>query len=541
MTKTLNAKHFSKYSGIEVLRSLGIASIILLCFAPIAALLFTALGPSDSEWTHIAKYSLPGYIRQTLSLLLLTTLGTFFWGTSTAWLVSTCKFPGHSFFRWSLALPMTIPSYILAFIYTDAFEYAGYVQRFLRSVFGWNSPADYYFPPIRSVWGAALVLTLAFYPYVFLAARTAFLQRIYAYMEAGRALGANPYKLFFRISLPMAYPFLVVGVILVAFETLNTFGLVQLMGVRTISIGIFNTWVINRSPVGAARIALIGVSFIFLLIALERHLRSAGRSINAKGRNNMRPFYQLRGAKAVLAWLTCSIPFLMAFIFPLAVLLYYGIFYAHRSFSPQLFTFAGNSLLLGVLGALTTLAITISLFALLGRRARKGKLLQFSRLSTLGYAFPGTLIAVGTMQAFGQLPFLLIGTIFALVFALSIRFQMLSFGFLESGLSEISPRYDEGVRILGKSEWVLFSRIHFPLLRRSILAAALMTCIEIMQELPITLILRPFNFETLASFVFQYASTERYAESAIGSLMLIAVGQIPVIFLSKSLEKGDQS
>ncbi len=515
---------------------------------PVATVIVTAVGPGDGIWSHLLATVLPVYASNTLLLMLGVGLGTILIGTSTAWLVTMYRFPGRRILSFALLLPLAVPSYVLAFVITDQLEYAGAVQRALRAAFGWESAADYWFPEIRSIGGATLVLSLVLYPYVYLLARAAFVEQCFCLFEASRTLGQGPLRSFLRIAVPMARPAIAVGVALALMETLNEFGTVEFFAVPTFTAGIFDVWLNMNSIEGAAQLATVLVVFTFGLVLLERAGRRRKRFWATSARVRALPEYPLGRGLGLAAALWCASPVLLGFVLPAAVLAAYAIEFHAITLSDHAFpVYLWNSLRLAAWAAACTAALGL-LIAYGVRVSRDPKIRAAAEAATLGYAVPGAVLAVGIMVPLGlfdnaldalwrrwfdlPLGLLVSGSAAALVVGYVARFMALGYRPIDASFSKVTPSMEGAARTLGHGPGATLWRVHLPLVRPSVIAAALLVFVDTMKELPLTLILRPFNFETLATFVYQYASDELLEECALGALTIVAVGVLPVLLLS---------
>jgi iron(III) transport system permease protein len=552
--------NFSPSVGLQ--KSVGIrqgawsvAALVVatLTALPILSVLWLALFPRENIWGHLAATVLPGYVRSTLLLLAGVGLGTLLIGVSTAWLVTMCRFPGRRLFEWALLLPFAVPAYVIAYVYTDLLEYAGPVQSMLRAGFGWSSAADYWFPHIRSLGGAVLVMSLVMYPYVYLLSRAAFLEQSVSTLDAARILGQGPWRRFFRISLPMARPATAVGLSLVQMETLNDFGTVDYFAVRTLTAGIYDTWQGTGNLGGAAQIAAVMLLFVVLLLALERRSRARQRHFQAGRRLQPLPATTLQGGSALLAVALCLVPCVAGFLVPAVVLLNYTLADTAALSTPAFRSFAFNSLSLS--GMAAVMALCIGLLLGYSRRLAQGRVLGVAvRLSSLGYAVPGAVLAIGVIVPFAAVDnaidsvfrdyfgfstgLLLSGTVFAIVFAYVVRFLTIANGSVETSLARITPNMELAARSLGHGAWSTLRRVHLPLMRGGLLSAALVVFVDCMKELPATLILRPFNFDTLATYVYQFASDEQLARCAPGALAIVLAGLLPVMILSRLIGRS---
>ena len=530
--------------------TIGTVFFAAVIAAPILTVLILAASSSGDIWNHLASTVLPRYIRTTLGLMAGAGAGTAVIGVASAWLVTLCRFPGRRVFEWALLLPMAMPAYVVAYVYTDILEYAGPVQELLRQVFGWSSGRDYWFPEIRSLGGAAAMMTLVLYPYVYLLARIAFLQQSACVLEASRTLGLGPWRSFFSVALPLARPSIVIGVSLVLMESLNDFGTVDFFSVETLTAGIYDVWLNMNNTAGAAQLATVSLAFVLALIGAEKWSRRSQRFYTTSSKYRPLPNYRLKGSRAAIAFAVCLLPVAFGFLVPAGVLLNYAARFYEESLSANFLTYAGNSLMLSSISA--ALAALLGLFMAYGVRINGSPLLvAASRLASIGYAVPGAVLAVGVMiplaradaaidglmrNLFGiPARLLLSGTIVAVTYGYLVRFLTLSYGTAESSLAKITPNMDDASRTLGMSPGRTLRRVHFPLIRGSVLAAAILVFVDCMKELPMTIILRPFNYGTLATQVHQFASDELLEESALGALAIVAAGILPVIILSATI------
>ncbi len=516
-------------------RLTGFFASILLAL-PLIALVWLALTPQDSIWEHLSTTILPHQLRTTLVLLLLVSLLAGSMGTLTAWLVTFCQFPGRSLLAGLLLLPLAIPTYIAAYSLGDFLDPAGPVYPLWQAVL-----PQLAFPRLQSIGGASLVLSLVLYPYVYLSARVAFIQQATHLIEAARTLGLRPVQCFWRVGLPMARPAIAVGLALVMMECLNDIGAVEYLGVETLTIGIYDTWMVRSNLAGAVQLALILLAFIAVLIMLERSQRGArGYHHSRGGRHRSLPRFALSPARQMVALVLCTLPVLLGFVLPVFLLVHYAL----SDIAPAgLARAASHSLFL----ALTAAALTclIGLLLSYGTRSDKSRLMRtLTQIASLGYAIPGTVLAIGVMASLSfidraSLGFIaLSGTTTALMFAYIVRFLSLSYGSVEAGFGRVPPAMDMAARSLGKTRLVTLLRVHIPLLRPTLLAAMLLVFVDVMKELPATLILRPFDFETLASLVYTYASLGQIEEAALPALIIIGVGLIPVAISLALLDRA---
>ena len=531
--------------------SVLVASLALLVAAPVLVVVSSVAAPTGEVWRHLSTTVLPDYVKNSLYLMVGVGAGVLIVGVGAAWLVTMCRFPGRRFFEWALLLPMAVPAYLLAYAYTDFLQYSGPLQSALRDLTGWGA-RDYWFPEVRSLGGAVVMLTLALYPYVYLLARAAFLEGSASILEASRSLGRGAWRSFFGVSLPLAQPAIAAGVALALMETLSDFGTVQYFGVVTFTTGIYRTWFGLGERVAAAQLASVLLLFILVLIVLERLLGRKPEGQPAGSRYRSLGGYALKGPRAALAFLACALPVGLGFALPA------GIFVTMTlrrmdALDARVLVYARNSLTLAAVTAL--LALLVALVLAYGKRVRPNALTRASsRVASLGYAVPGSVIAVGVLMHLGWLDgridagarallgvstgLLLSGTIAGLVFAYLVRFLAVSFGAVEASLGKITPSMDDAARSLGHRSLRTLLRVHMPLLRGSLLTAALLVFVDVIKELPATLIVRPFNFDTLAVRVYRLASDERLAEAAPGALLIVLAGVLPVILLSRAIARS---
>jgi iron(III) transport system permease protein len=476
-------------------------------------------------------------------------------GVVTAWLVTMCRFPGVQVFQWALLLPLAIPAYVIAFIYTEILDFSGPVQAWLRAVYGWKSPHDYWFPEIRSLGGAIAMMTLVLYPYVYLLARAAFLEQAAGVIEVSRTLGRGPWRSFFSVSLPLARPAIVIGISVALMETLNDFGTVEFFAVQTLTLGIYDVWRNMNSLAGAAQIASIIIVIVVALLVTERIARRSQRYFNTTRRLNPPPPTLLPRLAAFGAFMACLIPVALGFLLPAVWLVYDALLYAEMFRTQTFLSAAGNSLMLSGIAAIV--AVLVAIVLAYGARLRDGNLLRTAtRLAGVGYAVPGAVLAIGIiipLAAFDNAldgflfanfgwgtGLLLSGTIVAVTFGYVVRFLALALGAMEASLARVTPSIDGAARTLGAGPGRTLWRIHLPIVRGSMFAALILVFVDGMKELPMTLIMRPFNFETLATQVHQYSATERYAQAAPAALGIVLVGLLPVILLSRAIARRRQ-
>ncbi|RUO44932.1 ABC transporter permease [Idiomarina aquatica] len=524
----------------------GVAALIGL---PLIVVALSLLNPQWDILAHLWQTVIPEYVSHSLILLVSVGIGVTVLGVSTAWCVSQFDFPGWRWVSWGLLLPLAMPAYITAYTYTGLLDYAGPVQQALRSVFDWQL-GEYWFPNIRSLPGAIFVLCVVLYPYVYLITRAAFMQQSTAAFESARTLGAGPWKSFWRVAMPLARPAIATGVTLALMETLADYGTMEYFGVTVFTTGIFRTWYGIGDTQGALQLAAILLLFVVALILVERYSRRRAKFYQRRsdGDSMRKP---LRGRHAVMASVVCWLPIVLGFIIPAIELVIWSIERAEVWTQPSFWQLTFNTLWLGLMAAAIT--VLLALWLAYGRRRHPTRPLRAAvSLAGLGYAIPGIVIAVGLLSpltwmdhriidfsrwAFDVNPGLLLsGTVVALLFAYSVRFLSVSLQTVSSGLEQITPQMDDTARTLGASPRRILWRVHLPLLRSSILAALILVLVDVMKELPATLVLRPFDFNTLAVRAFEMASDERLADAGPPALMIVAVGLIPVMMLSRALK-----
>ncbi|MBB3769709.1 iron(III) transport system permease protein [Angulomicrobium tetraedrale] len=543
---TATATRSGEGSRLRLLRW-GAGGTALLVLLPVAALLWSAAQGSGDLWPHLIRNVLPRAMFETLVLALGVGVLAGTIGTGTAWLVATCRFPGRGLFEWALLLPLAIPTYIQAFVYVDAVHPLGPIPTALRALLGLARPRDLWLPEVRSLPGCIVLLGLVLYPYVYLTARAAFLVQGSSVLEASRMLGAGATETFLRIALPLARPAIAVGVTLVLMETVNDVGASEFLGVQTLTLSIYSTWLNRSSLPGAAQIALFMLAVMFGFVLLERWGRRHLNVVNgARARPPVRRI--LAPGAACVSFLACLLPVVLGFLMPAGHLL-------HMAWQRLLFhgvpatilQEAANTALFAAIG--TALALGLGLMVAVAGRTGALASGLVPRLASLGYAIPGTVLAVGLLvplagfdnlvsafsaQVFGHTTGLLLsGSGAALIIAYVIRFLAIPVGGLEAGYGKIGTTMDMAARSLGERPGGVVRRIHLPLLRPALGTAALLVFVDCMKELPATLMLRPLNFETLASHVYGEAARGTYEDGALAALLIVLVGLVPVILLAR--------
>ncbi len=542
-------KTFAFVRKLDGWSAAALAAALLVTF-PIVTVFVLAAAPDTPVFGHLASTVLPRYLRTTAGLMLGVGIGTAVLGVATAWLVTMYRFPGAQLFQWALLLPLAIPAYVIAFIYTEILDFSGPVHTGLRALTGWQTPRDYWFPEIRSLGGAISMMTLVLYPYVYLLARAAFLEQAAGVIEVSRTLGRGPWRTFFSVSLPLARPAIVIGISLALMETLNDFGTVDFFAVPTLTLGLYDVWRNMNSLAGAAQIATIVLSIVVVLILAERFARRSQRYFNTTRRLNPSPPIRLTPGAAAVAWTVCAFPVALGFLLPAVWLVYDAVLYRELAETEIFLRAATNSLMLSSLAAL--IAVTIAIVLAYGARLSGGPVLRIAtRLASVGYAVPGAVLAIGVLipmawfdnsidaffrDRFGVATGLLLsGTIVALTFGYVVRFLALALGAMETSLARVTPSIDGAARTLGAGPGRTLLRVHLPIVRGSMLAAVILVFVDGMKELPMTIVMRPFNFETLATQVHQYSANERFAQAAPAALGIVLVGLLPVILLSRAI------
>jgi iron(III) transport system permease protein len=526
----------------------SIAALVFsaIALAPIFAIAIIAAGSSGDTWPHLIANVLPSAVRNTLLLMAGVGALTLIAGTGTAWLVTMYSFPGRRYLQFLLLLPLAIPTYIAAYTYIELLDYSGSVQTSLREVFGWRNAKDYWFPDIRSLGGAIFVMSAVLYPYVYITARASFVAQSVCVLEAGRTLGRTAAETFREIALPLARPALAAGVALALMETLNDIGAVEFLGVRTLTIAVYDTWLDRNSLAGAAQIACVMLLFVFALLLIERALRARRRFHHTTGRYRGLSEDRLTGLKGVGACVFCALPVLVGFMLPAGVLIGDALAHLAAGLEPEFWRAAWNSVALAAAAAL--LATSLAVVLAFARRQTRSKLIQAAAtIPAISYAVPGTVLAIGLLIPLAGLDngldavmrgtfgvstgLVLSGSAFAIVLAYTIRFLAASLGAVDAGFSRISRNIDAASRTLGASLNETLRRVHLPMLRPALGAAALLVFVDSMKELPATLLLRPFNFDTLATHVFTLVSLYRYEEAGLAALTIVAASLLPLLLL----------
>lgn len=525
--------------------------IAALLAVPVLVVLANVFLPGQGTWSHLAATVLPEYVANTLWLLAGVSVMVVFGGVSTAWLVTTCRFPGQRMFEWTLILPLAMPAYIMAYAYTDLLQFTGPVQSWLRELTGWQA-REYWFPEIRSIGGAITMLGLVLYPYVYLVVRAAFLDQSVGIIEVGRTLGYGAWGSFFRIALPLVRPAIVAGTTLALMETLADFGTVSYFAVPTFTTGIYRAWLSMGDRVAAAQLSASLLGVVVLVLVLERWSRGGARYYNTGGRRR-HARYQLRGIAAWTATLICSVPLALGFLLPTGLLMRMALLEGDAQLGARFVTLTLNSFTLASATAIA--AVACALVMAYALRLHPGPIVRSAnRLAGLGYAVPGAVIAIGILVPVARLDnaldawmrasfgistgLLLTGSIAALVYAYLVRFLTVALQTVEAGLVRITPSMDEAARSLGVGPGGTLLKVHGPLMWGNLLTAALLVFVDVMKELPATFIMRPFNFDTLAVQAYNLAADERLAEASSSALAIVAVSLLPLIVLSRRIARA---
>jgi iron(III) transport system permease protein len=521
----------------------------LLAIAPLVSLVVLAFGETGDLWGHLARYVIPAALAQTAFLLAGVAVVTIAVGAGTAWIVTTFAFPGRDALTWLLPLPLAIPTYIVAYVYVDILDALGPVQTAARAIFGWRSPADYWFPNVRSLGGAILLFGFVLYPYVYLAARAMLQTQGSLFTEAARMLGAPPWRLARRITLPLARPAITVGVSLALLETLNDIGASEYLGVQTLTLSIFTTWLNRGSLAGAAQMACLMLLIVAALIALERYGRRRRDFAVSTQDARLLSRVKLTGPARWMAAIACFAPVLLGFVLPAGYLLHEVIVRGLLvGFDTGLVRHALTTVVLASIA--TTITLVLGFLAVAALRYVRHPIVAASvNAAGIGYAVPGTVLALGLLsplvlvdeginaltRALGEkgVGLVLAGSAAALIIAYVIRFLAIAIGFAQAGFSRISMELDDVARLLGAGAGTLARTIHLPLARPAIWGAALLVFVDCLKELPATLLLRPLNVETLATYIYQFATRGSFEQGSVAALIIVAVGILPVIRISR--------
>lgn len=524
----------------------------LLLAVPVLLIFTSVFIPQKELWQHLFATVLNDYVYH--SLLIAFSVGglTLLLGTSLAWLVARYEFAGRGTLQWLILLPMAMPAYILAYTYTGMLDVAGPLQTHLRATFNWTYH-DYWFPDVRSLGGAILMLSLVLYPYVYMLARTAFSEQSASFYEASRSMGVSGFGYFRKVAFPLARPAILTGTALAMMEAFADYGTVQYFGISTFTTGIFRTWNGLGNAIGAAQLAAVLTSFVLVLLLIEKHSRRRLRYFHQGQKQNSAKRLTLTPVSAVWAVIACLLPVSLGFIIPCAQLLIWAAERATTQIDSGFIDLIWNSFYLAASAAL--IAVGLALLFAYAKRLRSHWLLNSQvQIASLGYAIPGTVIAIGAMLMLSaaddamnalteslfdtSVGLIFSGTLVALLLAYSVRFLAVALHNVEAGLQRIKPSMDDAARSMGLSSFAVLKTVHIPLLRASVLSAILLVFVDVLKELPATLILRPFNFNTLAVRTFELASEERLQDAAVPAIAIVLVGILPVVLLTRALESG---
>lgn len=520
--------------------TVGLAAVIAL---PLIIVFGNFTTDGGETWQHILRNLLPAYVTNTLILMVGVSMLTFVLGVSTAWVTSVYHFPGRKFFRWALILPIALPAYISGFTWAGILDFTSPVYVFMRNQWGIDT-GQFLFFNILSMPGAIIILSLAFYPYVYLITRNYFARQSASLLEVAASLGKSPASIFFQVALPMARPAIVAGVSLALMEVLNDYGVARYFGVDTFTTGIFTAWFAFSHPPAALKLSAYLMIFVLVLILVEKFQRRKMR-YDTQG-HSYRPIQKkkLNKPASLIAITVCSVPFALGFLFPAMMLVYWSIKTAPMVVNYRFWELLGNSFLLAAMAS--AIVVSLAIFIAFTVRSFPSALVRvLAKITTLGYALPGAVVAIGILIPFlwldshlaviggNTVRIALTGTWLALLYAYLVRFMAVGYNSIESGMEGIPQSLDEASRSMGMSHSKTLVKINIPLLTGSLVSGALLVFIDVLKELPLTLILRPFNFDTLAIRAFEFAWDERIAEAAPASLIIVLTGIIPVLLLNR--------
>ena len=519
------------------------AVLLLIFLAPLGFVLLSLFGEFGDNWNHLINYVLPNYVFNSIYLVLGVSALSLILGVGTAWFITNYDFSLRGWFEWAIILPLAVPPYILAYTFTGLFDSYGSANELIRIIFNLENNFVI-FPNVRNIYGAIVVFSFTLYPYVYLTTRMAFLNQSRSLMEAGKLLGLNNQSLFFKLAIPMVRPAIIAGLALVIMETLSDFGAVEHFAVQTFTTGIFRTWFGMYDLNTAMQLSSMLLIFVTFFIFLERHERTKMSFSYSSSTFKKTKKIKLTGLKNVFAFLFCLIPLLIGFVLPIIELTNWALFFPSENFlSKNILNSFLNTIFLGILAAIfcTFFAFYINFL----KRFDKSYLLKTSsQFLSLGYALPGLVLAVGIIEFFAFLDnnflkhFLdvfLVGSVLGLILAYMIKSYALANNTIESGFSRLSSSIDDVSLTLSKSKFEIFFKVHMPLMKTSILTSLILVVSEVIKELPATLILRPFNFDTLAVTTYVYAAEERMYEAASPAMMIVLIGLVPIFFLSKTI------
>lgn len=555
VTIPLLSHHTRSRSGANPVLMTFAAFIAVFVLMPVAALITLAFSGGTGEWPHLIRYVIPGALWTTLLLLLGVALIAGTMGVLSAWLVVSFEFPMRRVFSWALVLPFAVPTYLAAYAYGEFLDFTGPLQSLIRGLFGFQSGRDYWFPQVRSLPGAILVLSVVLYPYIYLTTRALFLMQSKSAQDVARTLGAGPFSVFWRIQLPMARPALVIGLTLALMETLNDIGAVEYLGVNTLTFAIYDTWLNRGNLAGAAQIACAMLFIALCAVMAERWARRRqrfGASRTTGAVHDAMPL-PLFGIRRWVAFTLCSLPILLGFGVPAYVLGGYAIKRLDQLLTDRIYFALIDSLIVSSATALCTVALAFVLAY--AARVSSGPLVALTaRIASFGYAIPGTVLAIGVLIPLAAadnwinavtsthlgltVGLLLTGSGLAIVYACSVRFLTMAEGSIDSGFQKLSPHLDMAARTLGRNAVQTLHVILLPMMRPAVITAALLVFVDTLKELSATLLLRPFNFNTLATLVYEDASRARVEDASVAALIIVVAGIIPVILVSRSFVKN---
>ncbi|MFV2001511.1 MAG: ABC transporter permease [Paracoccaceae bacterium] len=529
--------------------SAGAVLVALLVVLPIGAVVWMALTAEQNVWPQLMSTTLPRYLRNTAILVVSVGALAGIVGTLTAWMVTMYSFAGSRWLQWMLLLPLAIPAYVGAYALVDFLEYAGPVQSGLRASFGWVDARDYWFFEIRSMGAAIVVLAAALFPYVFLMARAAFREQSGSSFEVARALGARPVARFMRVGLPLARPAIAAGSAIVMMETVSDFGVVSFFSVQTLTTGIFTTWLDGGNAAGAAQLAGVVLIVVLVLVGLEKNSRARARFFTMSGQQRPYRAIRLTGWRGWLAAVLCFIPFGVGFLLPGGVILWHALQNAGRWLDPDLLLAFWHTLL--VAGSAAILTVVASVYLVYGARMTGRRMpAVLMPLTTIGYAAPGAVLAVGLLIPMSKIDnaladlvlalsgrdigLLMTGSAFAIVYAYFVRFFAIAQGATDAAFGRVAPSMPMAARTLGQSPGATLRKVYLPLIRGSVGTALLLVFVDGVKELPATLLLRPFNYNTLATRVFEKASLEQLGNASPAAMLVIAVGLGAVLLLARA-------
>lgn len=529
--------------------AVGAVLIGLLVVGPIIAVAWMAVNPAENVWPHLISTTLPRYFTNSLILALSVAFLSAAVGTGAAWLIVMYRFPGSRWLEWLLLFPLAIPAYVGAYALVDFLEYSGPVQTGLRGLFGWESARDYWFPEIRSMGAAIIVLTAALSPYVYLLTRTGLREQSGGVYEVARALGAGPFGRFWRVGLPLVRPAIAAGSAIVMMETISDFGTVDFFAVQTLTTGIFTTWLEMGNAGGAAQIAMVILGLVLVLVAVEKVSRSRSRFYRLERQQRPVAPVRIEGWRGWVATLFCLVPFAVGFILPVGVLLGHALRNAEEWLSPGLFRALGHTVVVG--GSASVVTVALALFLVYGVRLTGARLPRMVLpVSTIGYAAPGAVLAVGILIPLAAIDnrvadtiyavtgfdpgLLLTGTAFAMVYAYCVRFFAIAQNAADAAMGRVSPSLPMAARSLGRTAGGALREVYVPLIRGSVGTALLLVFVDCVKELPATLLLRPFNYNTLATRVYEKASLEQIGQAAPAAILVILVGMVAVGFMARA-------